>query len=67
MQVYLQGRPRPRPAPLLVVGGQAALVGVAGYCGLSRLLDHRHHPEDVLAGAGLGAGLGALAAATVVL
>jgi membrane-associated phospholipid phosphatase len=34
---------------------QAAALGMAAMVGASRLLDHRHHPEDVVAGAALGA------------
>ena len=37
---------------------QTVLLVVALYCGYSRVLDHRHHASDVLAGSVLGAIVG---------
>ena len=37
---------------------QLVMLGLALYCGYSRVLDHRHHPTDVLAGSLLGALVG---------
>ena len=37
---------------------ELAMLGLALYCGYSRVLDHRHHPTDVLAGSLMGAVVG---------
>ena len=37
---------------------QLVMLGLALYCGYSRVLDHRHHATDVLAGSVLGAFVG---------
>ena len=37
---------------------QVVMLGLALYCGYSRVLDHRHHATDVLAGSLLGALVG---------
>ena len=44
---------------------QTVLVGAAVFCAASRVLDHRHHLQDVLAGSLLGALLGGLTALTL--
>ena len=37
---------------------QIVLTILAFYCAISRLIDHRHHPEDVIFGSTIGALLG---------
>ena len=37
---------------------QLVMLGLALYCGYSRVLDQRHHPTDVMAGSVLGALVG---------
>ena len=37
---------------------QLTMLVLALYCGYSRVLDHRHHATDVLAGSLLGAAVG---------
>ena len=54
LQTYLLKR-RVVVATYLV---QSVMLGLALYCGYSRVLDHRHHPTDVLAGSVLGALVG---------
>ena len=53
-QTYLLKR-RVTVATYLV---QLVMMCLALYCGYSRVLDHRHHPTDVLAGSVLGALVG---------
>ena len=54
LQTYLLKR-RVLVATYLV---QVVMLGLALYCGYSRVLDHRHHATDVLAGSLLGAAVG---------
>ena len=54
MQTYLLKR-RVTAASYLV---QMVLLVLALYCGYSRVLDHRHHATDVMAGSVLGAIVG---------
>ena len=54
-QTYLLKRRLARVATYLV---QLVLLVLALYCGYSRVLDHRHHATDVLAGSLLGALVG---------
>ena len=37
---------------------QLTMLVLALYCGYSRVVDHRHHPTDVLAGSLMGAVVG---------
>lgn len=43
------------PSRLLGIAAQMGALATATAVGLSRMTDHRHHVEDVVAGAGLGA------------
>ena len=54
LQTYLQRR-RLRGVRVLV---QLTMLVLALYCGYSRVVDHRHHPTDVLAGSLMGAVVG---------
>ena len=60
--LYLHKRLTSSPLKLVT---QAVTVSLALACAISRLVDHRHHPEDVLAGSLIGALIGALAAKTI--
>ena len=55
MQTYLQKRRVRGTASYLV---ELVMLCLALYCGYSRVLDHRHHATDVLAGSLLGAAVG---------
>ena len=44
---------------------QAVLAVLALACAISRLVDHRHHPEDVVAGSLIGSLIGIIAAQTL--
>ena len=60
--LYLQKRLTSSPLKLV---SQAVMVSLALACAISRLVDHRHHPEDVVAGSVIGSLIGALAAKTI--
>jgi membrane-associated phospholipid phosphatase len=45
-------------APALAMLAAGTLMGTAGFVAASRIADHRHHPEDVVAGAALGTTIG---------
>jgi len=55
------GKDRPAWGPAVGALGIGALYTTAGAVAASRISDNRHHPEDVVAGAALGATLGAAA------
>ena len=61
--VYLQRR-LTTLMPLRLVT-QAVLAVLALACAISRLVDHRHHPEDVVAGSLIGILIGIIAAQTL--
>ena len=61
--VYLQRRLKTL-MPLRLVT-QAVLAVLALACAISRLVDHRHHPEDVVAGSLIGILIGSIAAQTL--
>ena len=58
LQTYLQRRRLRgvRVAATFLV--QLTMLVLALYCGYSRVVDHRHHPTDVLAGSLMGAVVG---------
>ena len=61
--LYLQKR---LTSSLLRLVTQAVFVILALACALSRLVDHRHHPEDVVAGSLIGSLIGLIAAKTII-
>ena len=61
--VYLQRR---FPSQPLVKMVQALLLGLGVFCAYSRILDHRHHPVDVMAGSTVGALLGFFTASNMI-
>ena len=63
--LYLQKR-LASSLKLLRLLTQAVLVVLALACALSRLVDHRHHPEDVVAGSLIGSLIGLIAAKTII-
>ena len=44
---------------------QLTMLVLALYCGYSRVLDHRHHLSDVVAGSVVGAGVGLLTSSSL--
>ena len=64
MKVYLQRRNQLNP--LLTKLVQLSLLSSAVFCAVSRLLDHRHHPVDVVGGSILGSVLGVMSANNVI-
>ena len=63
--LYLQKRLTSSSLKPLRLATQAVLVSLALACAISRLVDHRHHPEDVVAGSLIGSLIGILAARTI--
>ena len=64
--LYLQKRLTASSLKTLRLVTQAMLVILALACAVSRLVDHRHHPEDVVAGSLIGSLTGLLAARAII-
>merc|ERR1711971_260759 len=64
--LYLQKRLAASSLKTLRLATQAMLIILALACAVSRLVDHRHHPEDVVAGSLIGSLTGLLAARTII-
>lgn len=56
---YVWGESATAATRIPAVAAQAAALTAAAFVGATRITDNRHHPEDVLVGAGLGAGMAA--------